>query len=94
MKISFGAAGETRTLSPLREPAPPPALLVPWEGLEPSILCRNQLLRLARIPIPPPRHCGQVRLACLPISPPRPLPAIALAAAGHVPTVKRYLTIK
>ena len=30
--------------------------MVPAEGLEPTLPCENQILSLARLPIPPRRH--------------------------------------
>ncbi len=30
-------------------------LMVPGEGLEPSLCCQNRILNPARLPIPPPR---------------------------------------
>jgi hypothetical protein len=43
--------------------------MVPERGLEPPLPCENQLLKLARLPIPPLGHkCGQSRV--IPFCPP------------------------
>jgi hypothetical protein len=45
--------------------------MVPERGLEPPLPCENQLLKLARLPIPPLGHkCGQSRV--IPFCPPLP----------------------
>ena len=31
-------------------------ILVPGKGIEPPLSCLNQILSLARLPVPPPRH--------------------------------------
>jgi hypothetical protein len=35
-----------------------PLILVPERGLEPPLPCENQVLNLARLPIPPFGHCA------------------------------------
>lgn len=64
-KPVYGAPGETRTRTPLREPAPQAgvstdsttgAYLVPGTGLEP-VRCHHQgILSPLCLPVPPPRH--------------------------------------